>query len=392
MARRPSSPSWPLPMGAPARAGLCPRRLRRIDAYVGRLVGERRIAGAITLLARRGRIAHLACHGRLGPDGAAAMRPDALFRIYSMTKPMVCAAILMLHEACELELRDPVSRFLPAFAGLRVAAPDGAGGTRLEEPSRPITIHDLLTHTGGLGYALGREYGRTGRDSAAFVEEFCRQPLLGHPGERWRYSSSNDILGRVVEVVAGRPLDEALAEMLFAPLGMRDTAFWVPAGKRARLAGLCGHDADDRIVAIDEERPIHERPAFLSGGAGLVSSTADCLRFGLMLLGGGELDGVRLLAPRTVELMRQDHLPPGHPPIEPYGIGYGYGVSVLRSLAEKKGLGSVGEFGWGGAAGTNMWIDPHERTVTMVMLQLRSARLGGLDHRIRTALAQAIVD
>jgi len=285
-----------------------------------------------------------------------------------------------------------VHRFLPEFAGLKVAVTEPNGATRLEPPRRDITIHDLLTHTGGLSYALAQEFGNTGRDSAAFITAFCKEPLLGHPGEKWRYSSSNDVLGRVIEVISGQPLDIFLEEQILRPLDMRDTGFFVPPDKRDRFTVLYEHNADARIVRRQtEDRPYLEKPAFLSGGAGLVSSTADYLRFCLMLLGGGTLDGTRLLSPKTVELMRQDHLPPGHLAIEPFKFGYGYGVSVVRSLTEKQNIGSVGEFGWGGAAGTNAWIDPQENMISMVMFQLKPARMPMIDHRVKVALTQAIV-
>lgn len=384
--------SWPLPKTAPARVGLCPERLERVTAYLDRLIAARTLAGAITLVARRGRIAHLRCHGMQDAENGVPMREDALFRIYSMTKPVVCVATLMLYEEMALSLQDPVRRFLPEFAGLKVAVAGAGGVSRLEPPRRDITIHDLLTHTGGLSYALAQEFGTTGLDAAAFITAFCREPLLGHPGEQWRYSSSNDVLGRVIEVISGQPLDVFLEERILRPLGMRDTGFFVPPEKRARFTVLYEHDADARIVRRQaEDRPYLEKPVFLSGGAGLVSSTADYLRFCLMLLGGGSLDGVRVLSPKTVELMRQDHLPPGHPAIEPFKFGYGYGVSVVRSLAEKQNIGTVGEFGWGGAAGTNAWIDPAEEMVSMVMYQLKPAKVPMIDHRVKVGLTQAIV-
>lgn len=360
---------------------------------MNRLVEQRTIAGGLTLVARRGRIAHLGCFGMQDVEQGLAMREDALFRLYSMTKPITCVAALMLYEDCAFTLQDPVSRFLPEFAGVMVKVEKAGGGHELVPPRRPVTIHDLLTHTGGLSYGIAQEAGALGMDSAAVITAFCKLPLVGHPGEKWVYSSSNDVLGRVVEVVSGQSLDVFFAERIFRPLGMTDTAFFVPPGKRKRFAALYEHDADVRIVRRQvEDRPYLEKPTFLSGGAGLVGSTSDYLRFCLMLLGGGELDGRRILSRKTVELMRQDHLPPGHPAIEPYKFGYGYGVSVVRSLAEKQGISSVGEFGWGGAACTNAWIDPVEDMISMVMVQLKPSKVPMIDHRVKVAFTQAIVD
>ena len=387
-----SSASWPLQRIPPARAGLCAQRLERASAYLDGLVANRTLAGAIALVARRGGIAHLGCHGWQDVEQAVPMSEDALFRIYSMTKPIVCVATLMLYEECALWLQDPVRSFLPEFADLKVAIAEPGCEPSLVPPRRDITIQDLLTHTGGLSYALAQEFGNNGLDSAAFITAFCKEPLLGHPGEKWRYSSSNDVLGRVIEVISGQSLDRFLEERIFGPLGMDDTSFFVPPAKRHRFAALYEHDAQSHIIRRTiEDRPYLEKPAFLSGGGGLVSSTSDYLRFCLMLLGRGELDGARILSPKTVELMRQDHLPPGHPPIEPFKFGYGYGVSVVRSLAEKQGIGSVGEFGWGGAAGTNAWIDPQEEMVSMVMYQLKPSAVPMIDHRVKVALTQAII-
>lgn len=386
MTKRPTS-SWPLRPAKPERVGLCSIRLRRVDDYVGGLVERRLIAGAITLIARRGRLAHLRCHGMMDAERGVAMREDAIFRLYSMTKPIVCVATLMLVEQGLIALHDPVSRWLPALAAVRVAGPDGT----LVEPRRQLTVHDLLTHTGGLTYALDYAQRNSG-DSAAFIAAVARLPLAAQPGERWNYSLSNDVLGCLIEQLTGERLDAALSRMIFKPLGMRDTAFTVPPAKRTRFTVLYRHDEANRIVRRDdEEHPYLGEPSFCAGGSGLAGTTADYLRFALMLLRGGELDGVRLLSPKTVELMRQDHLPPGHPPIMPFRFGYGYGVSVVRSLAEKQGLGSVGEFGWGGAAGTNCWIDPQEDMVSMVMYQLKPANVPMIDHRVKTILTQAIV-
>ncbi len=382
-----------VPETSPEEVGLCSQRLLRAKAFLDQRVADRTIAGAVSLIVRRGKLAYLNCHGWQDAEKSIPMTDDAIFRIYSMTKPIVCAAILMLYEESGLWMQDPVKRFLPEFADLKVASTDAQGNKTLDPLSRDVTIHDLLTHTGGLSYALAREFGRTQHTLAEFIPAFCEVPLDGQPGQTWRYSSSNDVLGRVIEVVSGQPLDVFLQERIFTPLGMVDTGFFVPEDKHHRFATLYTHDADAKIVRREiESRPYLHKPTFLSGGGGLVSTIWDYLRFCLMLLNGGAWDGQRLLSPKTVELMRQDHLPPGHLPIMPYNFGYGYGVSVVRSIAEKQGICSVGEFGWGGAAGTNAWIDPQEQMISMVMYQLVESKVPMIDHRYKVAMTQAIVD
>jgi len=389
-----ASPSaWPLPKAAPERVGLCPKRLERVSDMIDKLVAERTIAGAITLIARRNAIAHLRCFGMQDVEQGVAMREDALFRLYSMTKPITCVATLMLYEACAFTLHDPVSKFIPEFAHVRVKVSRADGTTELVPPRRPVTIHDLLTHTGGLSYELVYKAESLGLDNAGFQSAFCAVPLVSHPGEKWSYSASNEILGRIIEVVSGLPLDVFFARNIFMPLGMVDTSFFVPPEKRHRFTAIYEHDDKACIVRkASEDYPYVTKPVFLSGGGGLVGSTADYLRFCLMLLRNGEFEGTRLLSRKTVELMRQDHLPPGHAAIEPFKFGYGYGVSVVRSLAEKQGISSVGEFGWGGAACTNAWIDPSEDMISMVMLQLKPSKVPYIDHRVKVAFTQAIAD
>ena len=249
-----------------------------------------------------------------------------------------------------------------------------------------------MTHTAGFTYELVREAEDRGWDLAAFVDAFARVPLVRQPGVQWSYSASQDVLGRLVEVVSGKRFDAFLRERIFAPLGMVDTGFWVPEEKRERLAVLYELDEQDHIVPrTQEDRLYTSEPRFLSGGGGLVSTTSDYLRFGLMLLHDGEFAGQHLLGRKAVELMRQDHLPPGHPPILPFRFGYGLGVSVVRSLSEKQGIGSVGEYGWGGAASTHAWIDPVENMVSIVMTQLMPPRRLGLTEKVKDAMYQALI-
>lgn len=388
-----SKSTWPLPMAAPEKVGLSPQRLERIATVMERFVGQGTIAGAITLIARKGRIAHLQCFGMMDVASRTPMREDALFRMYSMTKPVTCVAVLALYEECAFALEHPVKRYLPEFADLKVKVVRADGTTELVPAKRDVTIHDLLTHTGGLTYDGFYESTAEGLDLPEFVSRVAKMPLAAHPGEKWIYSNSNDVLGRLVEVISGKSLPAFMKERIFDPLGMEDTGFQVAKEDLARFTTLYTHDANGRIVPKKaEDRPYTTTPKLYSGGAGLVGTTSDYLRFALMLLGNGMFDGTRILSRKTVELMRQDHLPAGHPCIEPYKFGYGYGVSVVRSLAEKQGIASVGQFGWGGAATTNTWIDPQEDMISMVMTQLRPQKGISVDHTIKVAFYQAIDD
>ena len=392
MNTRPFNSLWPLPLVTPAQGGLCDKRLKNVSTYLDRLIEEGVLAGALTLIARHGGIAYQRCHGFLDVDQNIPMRPDAIFRLYSMTKPVVSVVTLMLVEEGLLALNDPVSLFFPEFAHLQVAEGGSEESPCLVPLKRPITIHDLLTHTSGLTYPFNLCFNYPG-DSAHFIDAICKIPLAEQPGKKWIYSAAQDVLGCLIEKVTGQRLDEVFAERVFRPLGMEDTGFTVPAEKRDRFSALYQHDEQMRIVQReDNDQPYFGQPIFLSGGSGLVGTTADYLRFCLMLLRGGEFNGVRLLCRKTVELMRQDHLPSGYPTIEPFNFGYGYGVAVIRSLAEKKDLCSVGEFGWGGAAGTNAWIDPVEEMVSMVMFQIYPSKISMIDHRVKTLFTQAIVD
>lgn len=368
-----TTPAWPLERCEPQAVGLSPQRMKVAEALVDRHIDEGRTAGVITLVARRGRIAHLRCAGMMDLEAGRPMTEDAIFRIYSMTKIVTSAAVLMLLEEGHFLLSDPVRRFIPEFADLRVATTGADGAEELVRPRRDVTIADLLTHTAGLPYEVIHQAIDEGWPLEAFVRELCRRPLLGHPGELWRYSAATDVLGYLVQVVSGRPFDAFLRERIFEPLGMVDTDFHVPPEKADRLAWVYTPDESGRLVP-EEDRATSRflrPPSLPSGGGGLCASTCDYLRFALMLLGGGALGDVRLLGPKTVELMRSDALPRGHEALGINGCGFGLGVAVLRDLGESRQIGSVGEFGWGGAACTELWIDPAEQMVTMAMMQLR---------------------
>jgi CubicO group peptidase (beta-lactamase class C family) len=336
-----------------------------------------------------------------------------------MTKPIASVAALMLYERGLYQLDDPVSRYLPAFAGLQVCVHDSEQGLLLTDAEREVTVQDLLTHTSGLIYGSpegtpletkvwqatrGRHYpGRDphrAREIASqyslqeFVSWLAEVPLAHQPGSAWRYGFSTDVLGHLVELISGRPLDAFLQDEVFAPLGMVDTGFYVPAEKRDRLAAMYGPPAAGGLSLVDAPATSYfSRPvAFLSGGGGLVSTTADYLRFARMLLNGGALDGVRLLGRKTVELMTDNHLPPDQPPFEAQGYGFGLGVRVRTSVAQAGTLGSVGEYGWSGAADTEFWVDPAEDLIGLYLGQCMPSQLYPARRQFKVLAYQALVD
>jgi CubicO group peptidase (beta-lactamase class C family) len=406
----PLSSAWPLERSDPQAVGLCPHRLGRVGDLVRRFVEEGRVPGVVTLVARRGRIAHLETVGCMDLAARRPMRDDAIMRIYSMSKIITSTAALMLMEEGRFQLVDPVCKYLPEFKEVRVSVKGADGKDELVRPRRDVTIHDLLTHTAGLTYELIHEARKEGLTLKAFVEEFCKRPLRRHPGEVWDYSAATDVLGRLVEVVGGLPFDEFLQRRIFGPLGMADTAFWVPPEKVDRLANLYRYGKSGKLAIAGEDEPAYlpilAPPKLSSGGGGLLSTTSDYLRFALMLLnkgaacgpgraaGGesGQTAGARLLGRKTVELMTSDNLPAGHPPLGVNNLGFGLGVEVLRRLGEARKLGSVGEFGWGGAACTQVWIDPAEDMVSMIMLQLLPGGPFPIMNLFKQTVYQAIVD
>lgn len=343
-----------LPRAQPADLGLRPTRLARLMDALREDVARGRLPGAAVLLARRGHVALLDTVGRLDPAREAPMRPDAIFRIYSMTKPVVSVAAMMLAEDGRLALAQPISAWLPGFAALP-----------------PITVHDLLRHTAGMTYEFLGDHpvqqayraariGSRERRNAAFAEAMAGLPLLVPPGTQWTYSRATDVLGALLEAVSGQTLGALLRERVFEPLGMHDTAFSVPADQATRLAQPFDHDPDGGVVMRLFD-PL-EAPAMEVGGGGLMSTLADYARFLQCLRQGGTLDGVRLLGPRTVRFMMSDHLgdirpAPGDPLLPPgHGFGLGFAVRTAPGLAAVPG--SVGTCHWSGIGGTSFFIDP----------------------------------
>lgn len=377
-------PCSPLPSAAPADLGLCPERTRRLMQVLQAEVVRGRLPGAVVLLARHGRVALFESLGQRDPASGAPMQRDAVFRIYSMTKPIVSVALMMLVEQGRLLLSDPVEKHLPEFKGQQVAVATG-DGVRLEPVARPATVQDLLRHTAGLTYEfLGaahvqRLYAQAGigsreRSNAGFSRTLAAMPLFLQPGTRWAYSRATDVLGRLIEVLSGQPLGQHLRDTVLAPLGMHDTAFVVPEADHRRIAEPFAHDPDGGIPlrVLDPRQP----PAMESGGGGLMSTAADYARFLQCLLNGGELDGTRLLGPRTVRFMTSDHLGaiPSDDPLLPPGHGFGLGFAVRTATGLATMPGSVGTCHWGGIAGTTFFVDPAEGFFGILMVQAPNQR------------------
>jgi CubicO group peptidase (beta-lactamase class C family) len=398
-----------------AEVGFDAGRLARIDRHFDRYVDDGRLAGYLVSVARHGKVVHLSARGRRDLETDRPVEVDTLWRMYSMTKPITSVAALMLYEEGLLELTDPISRWLPAFAEPRVYA-GGAGPGLVTRPAmEPIRVWHLLTHTSGLTYGwhythpvdaayrtAGLEWGApAGTDLAGVCDLYAAQPLLFDPGTEWNYSVSTDVLGRLVEVVSGQSLDQFFAERIFEPLGMPDAAFWVDEGRADRLAALYRPDAARKAVPLFGGA-ILSPPAILSGGGGLAAGALDYHRFTEMLRGRGELDGVRLLSPRTVDFMASNHLPGGATLAEfgrPLyaettfaGVGFGLGVSVTLDPAAAKVLSSAGEYGWGGAASTTFWVDPVEDLTVQFLTQLLPSSTHPIRPQLKQLVYQALVD
>jgi CubicO group peptidase (beta-lactamase class C family) len=384
-----------------ASVGMCATRLARIRPAMQGYVDQHGFAGISTMLARRGQIVHFEQVGYQDRESGTPLGPDTIFRIYSMTKPVICAALMILHEEGWFQLLDPVAKYLPAFANLRVLAgnPKEAKEGKLE---RPITIQHLLTHTAGLTYSfledspVGSMYLEAGllSDSTSplekIISELTRLPLAYQPGSRWHYSMSIDVLAHLIEVLSGKPLRDFLRERLFNPLGISNTGFSVPGDQRHRISAMYGHPdmathTFSQVVAawmagknerrdVESTYPSADAPNFARGGTGLFSTASDYMRLAQMLLNRGRLDGTRILGRKTIDLMFSNHLATALLPIQlgpiPFeGYGFGLGSRVLMNVAASAIPGSVGEHGWAGAAKTYFWVDPQEEIIGLFMSQ-----------------------
>jgi len=402
-------PAESLATAPPGAVGLSSERLERLRTVMRRYVEERRIGGVVTFIARNGRVAHHEAFGMADVEAGAPMRRDTIVRIASMTKAVTSVAAMMLVEEGRLGLADPVSRYIPAFKATTVVVPPPPGavaGTPVSAvpAKREITIRDLLTHTAGISYGDGpaqaqwKAAGIQGwyfadrpEGVAAVVERMPALPFDAQPGEKYVYGYATDVLGVVVEKVSGMSLERFFQTRILEPLGMVDTHFFLPPEKRHRLATVYSAKDDGSIERAPDagqgayvEGP---RVAF-SGGAGLLSTARDYARVLQMLLGGGEIDGVRLLGPKTVELMTTNHV---GSLFEEGKTGFGLGFSVVEHLGRAGRYGSVDEFGWGGAYYTSYWVDPREKLVAVFLAQLLPS--GGLDlqSKFRTLVYQSIV-
>jgi CubicO group peptidase (beta-lactamase class C family) len=401
--------------------GMSARRLERIRPAMQTYIDRGVYAGISTLIARRGKVVQAGAFGWRDKAAGSTMTADTIFRLYSMTKPIICTALMTLLEEGRFRLIEPLAKYIPAFGSVKVLEADGT----LVAPVRPILIRDLMTHMSGLSYHFVEEagVGKMYKESKLLaahhtleeaIDDLARFPLAFQPGSRWRYSVGIDVAARVIEVISGRPLGDFLRERLFEPLGMTDTAFGVSPEKRDRVAAIYGRPdvitpaatmgsefaawmggVNDRID-VSKSYPVDSPGVFVRGGPGLFSTIGDYFRFAQMLANGGELDGERIIGRKTLELMHANHVPAALLPLEIGGLpmpGYGFGLGsrVLLDVAQSAAPGSVGEFGWSGAAKTHYWVDPKEQVVGLFMTQsMMSFDLPELD--LRALAYQAIED
>lgn len=389
-----------LPSASPEEVGLSPIRLERMTQFFQADTANKHVPGAVVMLARNGKIAYAKAFGMRDAASNSPMALDTIFRIYSMTKPVTGVAVLMLAEEGKFRLADAVSLYLPAFKDMRVLVEtvDAAGRRAVATvPAvREITIQDLLRHTSGITYGSGNSaaerlyiengigitLGGKGNPMASsmtdqeMAEKIAKTPLMFQPGTAWEYGRSIDVLGALVEKVSGQRLDEFFEQRIFKPLGMKDTAFNLPQEKFGRVAQPAPDPDTGKTAELTD---ITVPRKFLGGGEGLLSTAADYMRFCQMLLNGGELDGVRLLSRKTVEWMTSDHIDPALAKSPTFISGPGYGFGLTVAVRKEKGMsaipGSVGEFNWGGAAGTAFWVDPKEKLIAIMMIQSPGQRL-----------------
>ena len=394
------------PIATPEEVGLSSERLERIGDVFEAYVEEGRIAGAVGMVLRHGRLAYAETWGMRDMAAGDGMEEDDLFKICSMTKPVTSVAVMILYEEGRFFLSDPIGRYLPELANLRVAnLAEASAGQDIptERARRPVRIHDLLRHTSGFTYgdlsntvvdAVYRErkilYQQTLEDMVAELGEI---PLLYQPGTQWHYGVSADVLGRLVEVLSGQSFDAFLRERIFDPLGMDDTGFLVPDSKSDRVASTYGHMGQDRALGLGDTSICALPPTLFSGGAGLVSTAQDYARFAQMLLNGGELDGARILGRKTIEMMTVDHLEEGMPTgfLSP-GWSFGLGFTVKTEAGMDGMPSSVGEYNWIGIQGTSFWVDPEEDLIGVFMIQIRPNRDITFRDQFKRLVYQALID
>ena len=385
-----------LPRAMPEEAGLSSEGLDRITDLLNRFVSEERIAGAVAGIARRGQQVYLEAVGYQDLEARTPMTDGSLFRVYSMTKAVAAVAAMILYEEGRFQLDDPVSMYLPDFAGVRVI---GGAGEPLRPPERPITVRDLMLHTSGLSHRRSELYQELGVRSrsipmAQFIQNITAAPLMEDPGTRFRYSAASTVLGALVEVWSGSGLDEFLRARVFEPLEMNETGFWVEPSRVDRLTTVYRQDDNGGLRAYQiEELPFTERPQLLEGAVGLVSTVADFMRFSQMLLNRGELGGVRILRAETVSDMTVNGL--SEAALETRTPGTGWGLANVTVMLDPSSVSyptSLGEYGWDGSAGTIFWVNPAEELVIVLMWQSSPANPDGLRQQVKTLVHEALLD
>jgi CubicO group peptidase (beta-lactamase class C family) len=402
-----------LPTAPPAAVGFSAERLRNLDGSLRKLVDEGVLSGIVTLVLRHGKIVSTDTYGYQDIARKVPMRQDTIFRIYSMTKPITGVAMMKLYEQGKWHPDDPLSRHIPEFANLQVyAGTDGSGNVKLEKPIHPPTLGELMTHTAGFTYGF---FGATPVDklyqadnplaaptTQAFIEKLAKIPLLYQPGTQWVYSVSVDVQGYLVEKLSGKSLPEFMRQEIFDPLDMRETGFAVPTSKMDRLATVYAFDQKTGLTPVPHDPSVNRVPGLASGGGGLYSTARDYSRFAQMLAAGGALNGVRILAPATVALMRANHLPAslmdnrfgiGFQRIRP-GLGFGYDVAVFEDPNQVGSTTGKGTYLWDGAAGTWFWIDPTNDIVFIGMIQrmLTSGGMPNVQNLSRALVHQALTE
>ena len=411
--------SLPSLTASPHQVGLSAERLERISSITQGFINEGQLAGAVTVVARRGKVAHFEAYGMMDIEADKPMQKDTIFRIYSMTKPIAAVGVMMLCEEGKLTLDSPASTYLPELSGMQVAQDADANVFTPVETDREMTAQDLMQHTAGLpgaarymggNTAVDKLYRKAGLDRLhecdlqELVERLGTIPLLYQPGTKWHYSIAADVLGRLIEVTSGQPFDQFLAERIFQPLGMIDTGFYVPAEKIDRLAGMYGPKPTGGLQTIDSpaggtghisKTSFTKKPRFLSAGGGLVSTASDFARFCLMLSDKGTLSGKRLMKAESVELMTRNHLPQHLIPLDKKpedrygGLGFGLGVSVRVQQTDWVPASQIGEYGWIGGTSTEFWISPRDELVAITLAQ--HIPFSPLSHTVKPLVYAAIV-
>jgi CubicO group peptidase (beta-lactamase class C family) len=405
-----------LPLVSPEQVGLSAARLARISTWMKGWVDSGKLPNLVVTVMRKGELAFAEAYGKADVERNKPVRPDTIYRIYSMTKPLTSTAIMMLYEEGRFQLDNPISKFIPAFANQRVAVGGSRGKIDTVPAERDITFRDLLSHTSGLTYGFmeatnvdalyrsknGVDFQTATTSLKECVEKLATFPLIAQPGKEWNYSVSTDVLGYLVEVISGQPFEKYLVEKVIKPLGMVDTDFFVPDSKHDRFSANYQAGAGGKLEVIDDPtKSRYLKPRTVnSGGGGLVSTAADYMRFCKFMLNKGQLDGVRLLGRKTVELMTMNHLKgdmadmgmPRWSESTAEGIGFGLGFSVTLDPAKAHIVGTRGEYSWGGAASTTFWCDPVEDMAVVMLTQLMPSTTYPIRRELRVLAYQSIVD